>query len=301
MAVWCGASVASCKNATVIAPHGWERTASNKGILRPVETQQISGLRRDHPVAPELAPFVERYWSVRWDLRASPPYRSEVLTHPCVNVSVESGDHPRFGAALPAVLVHGIVTRRFEVDLTGVGRVTAVKFRPGGFVAFTGSGPPRDSVTPLRGQLGVDADALLLAVLAEEDDDRRAAVLDAALADHAPEPASAYLDLLGLLSFMLHDRTLIRVEEVAALGGLTVRSLQRLFASYVGLNPKAVLARYRLQDAVAAIDAGEVDLAGLAASLGWFDQAHFSRDFRAAVGTTPSAYLRRRAASVLGV
>jgi transcriptional regulator GlxA family with amidase domain len=75
---------------------------------------------------------------------------------------------------------------------------------------------------------------------------------------------------------------------------MTVRSLQRLFAAHVGLTPKAVLARYRLQDAAAAIDAGDVDdLAGLAASLGWFDQAHFSRDFRAVVGVPPSAYLQQ--------
>lgn len=52
-----------------------------------------------------------------------------------------------------------------------------------------------------------------------------------------------------------------------------------------------MLARYRLHDAAAALDAGADDLAALAASLGWFDQAHFSRDFRAVVGTTPSAYL----------
>jgi transcriptional regulator GlxA family with amidase domain len=93
---------------------------------------------------------------------------------------------------------------------------------------------------------------------------------------------------------MAADRSLVRVEQVAALGAMSVRSLQRLFAGYVGLSPKAVLARYRLQDAAATIDAGWVgDLAGLAASLGWFDQAHFSRDFRAVTGTTPSAYLRR--------
>ena len=73
---------------------------------------------------------------------------------------------------------------------------------------------------------------------------------------------------------------------------MSVRSLQRLFAGYVGVSPKAVLARHRLQDAAAAIDDGADDLAGLAASLGWFDQAHFSRDFRAVTGTTPSAYLR---------
>ena len=71
---------------------------------------------------------------------------------------------------------------------------------------------------------------------------------------------------------MISDRELVRVDQVAALGGLSVRSLQRLFAGYVG----------------------EVeDLAGLAVSLGWFDQAHFSRDFRAVVGVPPSAYLQR--------
>jgi transcriptional regulator GlxA family with amidase domain len=81
---------------------------------------------------------------------------------------------------------------------------------------------------------------------------------------------------------------------VAELAATSVRSLQRLFAAYVGVSPKAVLARYRLQDAAAAIDQGAVDdLAVLAAELGWFDQAHFSRDFRAVVGTTPSAYLQR--------
>jgi transcriptional regulator GlxA family with amidase domain len=81
---------------------------------------------------------------------------------------------------------------------------------------------------------------------------------------------------------------------VADHGAMSIRSLQRLFATYVGVSPKAALARHRLQDAAALMDAGEVDdLAGLAASLGWFDQAHFSRDFRSVVGMPPSAYLQR--------
>ncbi|SNS88355.1 transcriptional regulator, AraC family [Geodermatophilus saharensis] len=261
----------------------------------------MAGLRRDAPVSPALEPFVERYWSVRWDRTGRPPFRSEVLSDPGVNLSVETGSEPRFGTALPAVLVHGVVPRRFVVDLTGTGRVTAAKFRPGGWVAMGGRPPGRGAVVPAAGVLaGLDAAALLSAVLAEEDDDARAAVLDAALAPLAPGVPPAYRDLQALLERMAEDRSLVRVDQVAALAGVGVRSLQRLFAAFVGVSPKAVLARHRLQDAAAAIDAGEVDdLAGLAAALGWFDQAHFSRDFRAVVGVTPSAYLARARADTV--
>lgn len=271
-----------------------DRAETLRGVLRPAGVAEQAHLRRDARVAEPLRPFVERYWSVRWDFIGRPPFRSEVLSHPSVNVSVEEGTHPRFGHGLPAVLIHGVVSRRFTVDLVGAGRVTAVKFRPGGFAALTGVLPGRDTVHPLGSELGLSAGSLLSAVLAEDDDESRAAVLDAALAPAAPEPPGPYLDLLGLVAAMISDRELVRVDQVAALGAMSVRSLQRLFATYVGVSPKAVLARYRLQDAAAAIDAGEVDdLAGLAASLGWFDQAHFSRDFRSVVGTTPSAYPHR--------
>jgi AraC-like DNA-binding protein len=281
--------VPSWKNAT-----GLDRAATLRGILHPAETAEHADLRRDAPVSEPLRPFVERYWSVRWDRTGQPPFRSEVLSHPSVNVSVESGTQPRFGVPMPAVLLHGVVTRRFTVDLTGAGRVSAVKFRPGGFAAFSGLLPARDSVVPLGAALGLSAGDLLSAVLAEEDDTARAAVLDAALLPRAPEPPDTYVDLLGLVAAMIGDRSLVRVDQVAALGSMSVRSLQRLFAAFVGVSPKAVLARYRLQDAAATIDAGEVDdLADLATSLGWFDQAHFSRDFRAVVGVPPSAYLAR--------
>jgi AraC-like DNA-binding protein len=281
--------VPSWKNATTL-----DRATTLRGILHPAETAEHADLRRDAPVSEPLRPFVERYWSVRWDRTGQPPFRSEVLSHPSVNVSVESGTQPRFGVPMPAVLLHGVVTRRFTVDLTGAGRVSAVKFRPGGFAAFTGLLPARDSVVPLGAALGLSAGDLLSAVLAEEDDTARAAVLDAALLPRAPEPPDTYVDLLGLVAAMMGDRSLVRVDQVAALGSMSVRSLQRLFAAFVGVSPKAVLARYRLQDAAATIDAGEVDdLADLATSLGWFDQAHFSRDFRAVVGVPPSAYLAR--------
>lgn len=275
------------------------RTASLKGVLRPEQVAARAGLRRDHPVSPALRPYVERYWSVSWDLTGKPAYRSEVLSHPCVNLSVESGAGPRHGHPLPAGLVHGVVTRRFSVDLHGAGRVTAAKFRPGGFAALTGHQVARDAVLPLS-VVGARLDpALVPEVLALDDDQARAAVIDDHLGREVPDPDPTYLELLEVLAAMLEDRSLVRVDDVAVLSGVTVRSLQRLFHRFVGIGPKWVLQRYRLQDAAAAIDAGEVtDLASLAVDLGWFDQAHFSRDFRSTVGVTPSEYLAQAASPV---
>lgn len=97
--------------------------------------------------------------------------------------------------------------------------------------------------------------------------------------------------VLRIVEDMLADRSLLRVAQLEDRHGLSSRQVERLFAHYVGIGPKWMLARYRMHDAVQALDAGyDGTLADLAASCGWFDQAHFTRDFTALVGVTPSVY-----------
>jgi AraC-like DNA-binding protein len=81
------------------------------------------------------------------------------------------------------------------------------------------------------------------------------------------------------------------VEDVVERFGIAPRTLQRLFARYLGVSPKWVLRRYRLHEAAARL-AAEQDRpwAEVAAELGYFDQSHFIRDFTAAIGLTPVAY-----------
>ena len=71
----------------------------------------------------------------------------------------------------------------------------------------------------------------------------------------------------------------------------SLRSLQRLVREQLGLTPKWLIRRYRMQEA-AALLAGPTlpPLAELAASLGFSDQAHLSREFRAVIGETPRRY-----------
>lgn len=270
-------------------------TASDGGLLRPAEA--LRHIRLERPGAdPALSTWVERYWTVRWSLPPGRSYLSSVLTHPAVHLSVESGVGPRHGFAMPAALLHGVVTRRFDVTLIGEGRVFGVKFRPGGFGAFTGANVASltDRVVPLDGVLD-GADDIQRRLLAAEDDDLRVRLMDEWLLERRPDPDPRYERLLAIVAGMLADRELTTVHQVAERFDVEPRTLQRLFRRYVGVGPKWVLQRFRLHDAQALIDAGEVDdLAGLAARLGWFDQAHFIRDFRDVVGTTPGEYAGQR-------
>jgi AraC-like DNA-binding protein len=75
---------------------------------------------------------------------------------------------------------------------------------------------------------------------------------------------------------------------------LTTRTLQRLFSRYAGVSPSWVIRRYRLHDAVDQLDQGEiVDWPALAVDLGYFDQAHFIKDFKKIIGVSPGKYVRR--------
>jgi AraC-like DNA-binding protein len=101
----------------------------------------------------------------------------------------------------------------------------------------------------------------------------------------------------GIIESIGADRTINRVDELAVQVGLSERALQRLFGDYVGVPPKWVIRRFRLHDAASRLaNAEELDLTHLAQELGYADQAHFARDFKAIVGRSPSNY-RRSAAS----
>jgi len=94
---------------------------------------------------------------------------------------------------------------------------------------------------------------------------------------------------------------LTQVEELAATARIGVRSLQQLFSEYVGVSPKWVIRRFRLHEAADRLAQGaDVDLAALAQGLGYFDQAHFTSDFRRLVGKSPGRY-REEARQANGV
>ncbi|GAA4682128.1 helix-turn-helix domain-containing protein [Nocardioides nanhaiensis] len=277
-------------------------TATTAGILRPEEFARHVQLTRREP-APDLARWVENHWRLRWSLPPGRTFPSQVLPHPTCNLTVERGS-PRAGVGAERVLVTGVTTERFDVATTGEGWVWGVRFRPGGLAALLGS-----SVRPLTDRT-VAASALLPArtvgVLGrlhaglgdEQAADLATEGLRHAAAGRVTQGDAAYDEVIALVEALLADRSLVRVQQVVEQLGVPRRRLERLFSHHLGVTPKWVLARYRMHDVVSDLDDGyDGSLADLAVRYGWYDQAHFGRDFAALVGTTPGAYRAQRADS----
>ncbi|MBD3782055.1 MAG: helix-turn-helix transcriptional regulator [Micrococcales bacterium] len=272
-------------------------TASTAGVLRPEEFARHVHLERG-AAGSAVAPWVENHWALRWSLPEGRHFASEVLPHPTCSLTVEVGSHRR--PDLPPgedVVVTGVCTRRFDVDVRGHGVVLGVRFRPGGLTALTGVGAAGwvDRSVPAREVLPADLVAALADAALVDDPGAWARALEDGLVGLGAGEDPRHAELLEVVGVMLADRSLLTVADVATRVATTPRSLQRLFTHYVGVGPKWVLARYRMHDVVSELDAGyDGTLTDLAHRYGWYDQAHFTRDFTALVGVSPGRYRARR-------
>jgi AraC-like DNA-binding protein len=267
----------------------------SRGILDPWLLRQRVRLTR-YPTGPALAGLVDRFWAVQWDLPPGVVHRQQVLTHPGANFSIgHASAQP--GETEPGSVearLNGVARGLSSRTLVGRGWAVAALARPGGLGAFiTGSASDfTDQVVPLGAAIGVAEAPLLRRVAAEPDEAGRVGLLAAAL-ESAVDPervpsASQVADVARLAEI---HRDLRRLADLSELAGIGQRTLQRMFGRYAGVSPTWVLRRYRLLEAAEAVREGDrVSWAEVAAGLGYADQAHLIRDFRAATGQTPAAY-----------
>lgn len=252
-----------------------------KGILDAQRLRSRVRFRR-LAAAEALGEFVEQYWLIDWNL--DEPHEQHVVPHPAVNLAWHDDLEPA---------VHGVGLGLSSVKLDGRGRVFGVKFRPGAFSAFTDRQVSEltGKVLPARQLFGPVPDSVTQVVRHSEDDRERLAVMDRYLLGLRPQADAASVQAIALVDKIYRDRSILRVDALAASAHLSTRALQRLFNDHVGVAPKWVIRRYRIHEAIEKADA-LTDWPRLALDLGYADQAHLVRDFTQTTGMSPTAYAR---------
>jgi AraC-like DNA-binding protein len=234
----------------------------------------------------DLAVYIEHFWLVEWDLRGREPELAETLPHPSVHIIFEPDGKSH---------VRGPSRSKFSRVLKDRGGIFAVKFTPAGFRPFAKAAVRTltDKTVSLRELFGPQGDALDRAILSESGDAPRVALIEKFLRGRNSAFDENVPGVSEMVYSVANDRSILSVEHLADRYAYTIRTLQRLFATYVGVSPKWVIQRYRLHEAAALLSEGRsIKYAALAADLGYSDQAHFVRDFKGIVGMTPAAYAK---------
>ncbi len=267
----------------------------SRGILDPWLLRQQVRLTR-YPPGPALTGLVDRFWAVGWDLPPGAVHRQQVLTHPGANLSVGHPDAEASpGPAGPIeARLNGVARGLSTRVLTGRGWTVAAMTTPGGLGAFITGSAARftDRIVPLGAATGTDEAALVRLLRDEPEEAARVSLLASALEQAAhPRRVPAARRVAEVARLAETNRSLRRLSDLCEIADTGQRTLQRMFLHYAGVSPTWVLRRYRLLDAAEAVRGGErVSWADVAADLGYSDQAHLTRDFRAAIGQTPAAY-----------
>jgi AraC-like DNA-binding protein len=117
-----------------------------------------------------------------------------------------------------------------------------------------------------------------------------AATLAAGIAER--RRASAPRDAHAMVLAAAEQLATTSVNAVANVLGVSERHLRRVFREAVGVGPKAFAKLLRFRRAVrAAREDAHPSWASIAASAGYYDQAHLISEFRVITGVTPRAFL----------
>jgi AraC-like DNA-binding protein len=266
----------------------------SRGILDPWLLRQRVRLTR-YPVASALTGLIAHFWAVQWDLPSGTVHRQRVLTRPGANLSVGHPDADSESTAGPIETeLHGVATDVSTRALAGSGWAVAALTTPGGLGAFTTEAASAftDRTVALGPAIGAD-EADLLQQMGEERDEAARVGLLAQVLEHSVDPqrASHAREVAEVARLAETDRSLRTLSDLCHHCGIGPRTLQRMFLRYAGASPTWVLRRYRLLDVAEAVRDGQrVSWAQVATDLGYADQAHLTRDFRATIGQTPTAY-----------
>ncbi|MFF3976264.1 helix-turn-helix domain-containing protein [Streptomyces sp. NPDC001828] len=189
----------------------------------------------------------------------------------------------------------GVWTRRFLFEYPTRARLVGVHFKPWGMSPFVGmpTAELRNRWAPLDAvwQHSVDRIRNRTGDAASAAETLRA--LEEELRSRLTDAPARGLDLVQHTGGRLEaSHGAIPVGSLAEAAGVSGNHLANLFKTHVGVTPKRMARIYRFAQLIVSVDAlSPVDWSELAQTAGYFDHAHFSREFKDFTGHTPTEYL----------
>ncbi len=251
--------------------------------------------------SPGLASIVQCYWVVHCGPAEERRTMEYLYPSGGMGVVFSFADAPELDGGQMSELAlfdgHNAHARRFAPSSTGSTHLLGVRFHPGGAYPVTGIPLHELSLgSNSLQEIGLDSDGGLYERLAEARSlERRIRLLEQWLRHCVSDRTLWHGATRRALRAIQHYRGNIAVATLCEELGVGRRRLERGFRREVGVTPKHYARLLRVDCARGLLKRREpVELAEVGYRSGFYDQAHFSREFTALVGLTPGQYRARR-------
>lgn len=247
----------------------------------------------------ELAKYVKCYWQLEQDEGESASKRERIFPDACTEMIFHFGDLFRKYTSetnselQPRCFIHGQLKKYMEVESSGRVGIFSVRFKPAGLCRFINRdiSTLNDKVVPLKDLWGTDAIIFEQKILEAENHLQRIKLTEEFLISKFYGDVSLHMLLADCVSKVILSNGSISIESLCHEFNISKRQLERLFMSGVGLSPKFMSRIIRFNHALQLIENNSgLNFTSVAFDGGFYDQAHFIKDFRELTGLNPKQY-----------
>lgn len=252
-----------------------------------------------YPPSPELAKQVKTYWSLDSAPGDAPHNRERIFPDGCIELIFNHGDKFRkFDSDTefhiqPPCFVHGQLKTYFELQGLGNVGVFGARFHPAGMQPFINFDVDSFTGTTLTVQeiWGEEGKILEAEMMACTNYAQRIALLETFLLRQRQALKVDNVPVEYCVDTMIENTGNSNIEQLSAKLGMSKRQLERRFTAAVGISPKLFARIIRFQNILQLIENKEFkSFTTVAYEGGFYDQAHFIKDFKDFTGFNPKQY-----------
>jgi AraC-like DNA-binding protein len=247
---------------------------------------------------PGLQSFIKCFWTLE-DNKSPRQERQRIVPDGCMEMIFHYGDLYRQyfndgnSVIQPRSFIFGQITSYIEVAPTGSSGIVAARFFPEGLMPFLPIpvSSLENKALSLEKIFGAKGKTLEEAVISAPGTKQRIQLIEDFLMNMPTKPQAIDTVTKACVKEIFQSQGQAGMMELANKANINRRNMERRFAAAIGMSPKQLSKVVRLQAAVKMLGQKKISsLTSLAHENGYYDQAHFIKDFKEFTGVSPKLF-----------
>jgi AraC-like DNA-binding protein len=252
-----------------------------------------------------LQPYVECYWIVKSTSQPPDAYKDKILSYGYPEVGFVYGDGFSFSVGehaeerVPGCFLAGQFCQPYFLCNKGKSGMTAIKFKPAGLYELLRV-PMKEftnKVVDFASIAGVEASLWANQVVEAPSNFQRVKLIENFLLNKLHDRHTCLGKMQQTVDMIINKFGNVTVKELACNLHISDRQLERRFLEVVGVSPKLFARMIRMNYVFKLLRTNpSLKWQDIIYLCGYYDQAHFIRDFKCFAGESPKAFMAKRSA-----